>query len=90
MKNETEEKLLSMAGTLVASVILFVVGFAGGFMLSFRFLYVFVRLDTLTVISYVVVGLLTGIGTAIVPFTMKAAPGSGTLREVRRASRKRK
>jgi len=87
LKKETEDRLLGMAGTLIASAILFIAGFAGGFMVSFRFF--FIHMDTESPWPYVVVGLVAGVIAALIPFTMRAA-GAGTLEEVRRDSRERK
>lgn len=87
MKNETEEKLLSIAGTLIASAILFVAGFAGGFILTFRVL--FIESFAESPMPLIIGGLIVGVVAALIPFGMHAT-GAGTLSEVREASRKRK
>ena len=76
-----------MAGTLIASAILFVIGFAGGFMLAFEVL--FIESFSESPGPLIVGGLIGGAVAALIPFGIRTA-GAGTLKSVREASRKRK
>lgn len=87
MKKEAEETLLSIAGTLIASAILFVVGFAGGFMLAFRVL--FIESFAESPMPLIIGGLAVGVVAALIPFGVRVT-GAGTLKKVRDASRRRK
>ena len=87
LKKQTEEWLLNMAGTLTASAILFVIGFAGGFMLAFRVLFIASFAESPR--PLIIGGLIVGAVAALIPFGMRTT-GGGTLQSVRDASRKHK
>lgn len=87
LKKETEDRLLGLAGTLIASAILFVIGFGAGFVLTFRVLLISTFAES--PVPLLIGGLIVGALAACIPFTINI-PGAGTLNDIQKASRRQK